>query len=1336
MTSDMCDFKDCVKKIEVIDINSYGLHFTWNQKPKGSNGILKKLDRIMAVLKRPSLSVAKPKPFKFYNFLAHKDKFSEVVTSTWCNQISGHVMFQVTQKMKLLQKPLRKLLHDQGNLHERVDRLRVELDAVQKALDADPSNCVLRDEEAIYIQAFNDAKIDEERFLLQKAKIEWLEVGYTNSAYFHKSVKSRNQWSRIDVVTTSNNVTVTGNEVPEVFVSHYESFLGTNMACSDLDTMGLFGKRVSNTSNANMIRGVINAEIRKAMFDIRDIKSPCPDGYTSTFFKKGWDIVGEDVCRVVCDFFTNGKLLKEVNHTFLALIPKVATPTHVTNFRPISCCNVLYKCISKILTNRIIEGIKEVVSENQSAFVPGRRISDNILLTQELMHKYHQNIGPPRCAFKVDIQKAYDTVDWRFSGFILMKFGFHQTMIKCIMACGPFIGFFSVHKQCEELNIINLCFADDLFLFTRGNFDSAKVIIESLDEFKGVLGLVLSIPKSTTYFCNVFNHVKLNILSIMPFVEGDLPVKYLGVPLITYRLLNMDCKILVEKARNRIGDWKNKSLSFVGRLQLCRFVISSMQVYWASVLVIPMGSVYDIQQLIHGFLWCNGDYKRGKAKVAWDDICLLKREGGLGLRSLEMVSSRAPNSFPYTDITREGFTLQSLVADLIVNGTWNWPNAWLAKAPNLGTIAAPILYDHNDTVCWRDSSGSLSNFSVRSAWEALRSRGMESVPPILDEIIDWFRRMAAKRTVKSIFDYSSTTPGNTSSDPSEDSSKDRSASLAVSPFHEDPYMKVIQAYDATSNESPIPPPQAPIAPPTVLPLPPKRARFLSSSYTDPSAPPQVFEIGESSHVTRLERHEEHIDAILNHLDELPLERIEQMEDNNIEGLAPKRKSTSIAPAMTHATIRKLVANSVAAALEAQAATMANTDNTNRNTREREMPVARKCSYKEFISCNPFYFKGQENEDGFYNLIVKGNDLKTYVRRFQELAVLCPTMVPNTEKLMEAFIGGLPRSIEGNVTASKPQTLEEATNIAQRLMDRILKHGSVQGTNDHKRKFNDKKNTTDNNYQNNCNSNNNRNNNHHQQQNRRQEIIKAYAATLTKNSRYTGNLPLCKRCTLHYTGSCTVKCQTCNKVGHQTRNCRNKRPATRSNLQPVSVTCHAYGEKGHYKRAYTSFVSISLASMLNIPPITIDTTYDIEMADGNLVSTNTVIQSCTLILLNQPFKINLMSIKLGSFEVVIGMDWLSKYHAKILCDEKVVHIPINGETLIIQAQVMEKKSDEKRLKDVPVVREFLEVFPEDLPGLPPVRQVELQIDLIPRAKPVARAPYRLAPSEMQELSDQL
>ncbi|GKB44603.1 putative reverse transcriptase domain-containing protein [Tanacetum coccineum] len=316
------------------------------------------------------------------------------------------------------------------------------------------------------------------------------------------------------------------------------------------------------------------------------------------------------------------------------------------------------------------------------------------------------------------------------------------------------------------------------------------------------------------------------------------------------------------------------------------------------------------------------------------------------------------------------------------------------------------------------------------------------------------------------------------------------------------------------------------------------------------------------------------------------------------------------------------------------------------------------------------------EEELYNLIVKGNDLKPYVRRFQELTTLCPNMVPNNDKLLEAFIGGLPRSIEGNVTASKPQTLEEVINIAQRLMDQVTKHVPMQVSSDNKRKFDHRRT-----FNNNSRSNNNYRNTNNRQ-NKRQEAGRAYAVTPSKNSR----------------------------MGHLSKNYRSKKPATRSNQLPV--TLHLVKVLFDFE-ADRSFISISLASMLNIPSITIDTFYDIEMADRNLVSTNTVIKGCTLTMRNQPFEIDLMPIKLGSFDVVVGIDWLSKYHAKILCDEKVVHIPINGETLIIR-----------------------DVFPENLPGIPPIHQVEFQIDLIPEAAPIARTPYRLAPSEMQELSNQL
>ncbi|GJR42084.1 putative reverse transcriptase domain-containing protein, partial [Tanacetum coccineum] len=168
-------------------------------------------------------------------------------------------------------------------------------------------------------------------------------------------------------------------------------------------------------------------------------------------------------------------------------------------------------------------------------------------------------------------------------------------------------------------------------------------------------------------------------------------------------------------------------------------------------------------------------------------------------------------------------------------------------------------------------------------------------------------------------------------------------------------------------------------------------------------------------------------------------------------------------------------------------------------------------------------------------------------------------------------------------------------------------------------------------------------------------------------------------------------------------------------------------------------------LLDVAPSTLDTSYVIELVDGRISETNVVLRGFMLGLLGHPFNIDLMPVELGSFDVIIGMDWLAKYHALIVCDEKIVHIPYGDEYIqkgcqVYLAQVTPKKTEdqskEKRLKDVLIVHEFPEVFPEYLSGLPPARLVGFQIDLVPGAAPVARALYRLAPAELQELSTQL
>ncbi|GJU83616.1 sodium/hydrogen exchanger 6 [Tanacetum coccineum] len=481
----MRDFKECVQAMEVADVNSTWIYFTWNQKPKGSNGILKKIDKIMVV-----------------------------------------------KRLKGLKSHFRKLLHNHGNLHDRVNKIHIELDEAHNAIDRDPSSSVLREEHAHYLLAFKEALLDEERFLKQKAKVEWLKAGDSNTSYFHKIV-------------------------PGAFVKHYNQFLRAEGVSNHLDAHNLF-IRVLDYSKADcMVRDVTDDEIKSVMFSMGDDRAPGPDGFTTAFFKKAWDVVGGDITCAIRDFFLQW---------------------------PISCCNVLYKCISKIIANRVKEGLGDIFSINQSAFVPGHRISNNILLTQELMRNYHRRRGP-----------------LRWSNGLWFMFLEPLTLLALMVMCMAGLtrkvrnlDEFQYHHLCEQERIINLCFTDDLFLFARGHPSSVSVIMDALEEFK-----------------------------------------YLGVPLISSRLLFHDCKILVEKLESRVNDWRNKFLSLASRLQLIWSILSSMYIYWSSVFILPSRIVNDLEQLMRGFLWCQREMKKGKAKVAWDSMCMPKHEGDLGIRRIE-----------------------------------------------------------------------------------------------------------------------------------------------------------------------------------------------------------------------------------------------------------------------------------------------------------------------------------------------------------------------------------------------------------------------------------------------------------------------------------------------------------------------------------------------------------------------------------------------------------------------------------------------------------------------------------------------------------------------------
>nr|GEY69742.1 hypothetical protein [Tanacetum cinerariifolium] len=386
----------------------------------------------------------------------------------------------------------------------------------------------------------------------------------------------------------------------------------------------------------------------------------------------------------------------------------------------------------------------------------------------------------------------------------------------------------------------------------------------------------------------------------------------------------------------------------------------------------------------------------------------------------------------------------------------------------------------------------------------------------------------------------------------------------------------------------------------------------------------------------------------------------------------------------------------------------------------------------------------------WNLRVKENDVAAYTQCFQKLALMCTKFLADETEKVDKYISRLPNNIHRNVMSAIPKTLYETIELANDLMDQKL-HTYAERQNDNKRKTDDSSRKNQ------------------QPPHKKQNVARAYTAGPGEKKFYTGDLPLCTKSNYHHTGQYAPICGKCKRNGNGNGVAQGRAYALggRDASPDSNVTTGTFLLNNCYAKilfdtgADMHFVSTTFSALINITPTTLENHYGVELADGKIIGVNTIIHGCTLNFMNHPFNIDLMRVPLGSFDIIIGMNWLTKYHGVISCDEKIVCVPFGREMLIFQgnrdiqreesrlniisctkaqeywskgcdvflAYVTTKeakdKSKGKRLEDVPIVRDFL----EDLPGIPPAQQVEFQIDLVPGAAPVARAPYRLKPSEM-------
>ena len=705
-TPEMQQFKDCVCDAGLSELRTTGELFSWtNRRP--FDPVLKRLDRVLvnkqwitsfassqAFVKTRGIMDHSPiivnvtansekitKGFQFFNFMIGLEGFRDAVTTAWGEPLYGDPMAVFWRKLKGVRGKLVELNRKHGNVKTIVIQRREELNCLQSALALDNRNSTLIEKESKAILALEKALEDEESLLQQKARCSWLKLGDGNNSFFYNQTRANwNSNKVLSLVDSSGHLVRGHTAVSNAAVEFFNETLGASGNQTEFDWDSVSMPQLDSSLVDDLLKPISDDQILSVLKGLKPNKAPGPDGFNREFFLATWDILGNDFCSAVKEFFRTSQLHKGINSTLIALIPKSRTPSTMRDFRPISLCTTMYKCISKILASRLKSVMPSIIDRAQSAFVPGRQISDNILLAQELFRGYGRETGLPKCAFKLDLNKAFDSLDWNFLLQALKHMNFPPVFIGWIKGCicsthfsvklnGASNGYFKgakglrqgdpmspylfslamnvlstilnkvpndfmYHWKCKELKLTHLFFADDVLIFSRGDRDSILHVMDSMRLFAGVSGLSANYSKSHCFFNNCDRDLVHWFNSEFHMPHGQLPIRFLGVPLISKQLCIGDCIPLIEKITNRINVWTNILLSLAGRLQLLRAVLFAMVFFWSRHFILPKGVHKLLQSIFTRFLWKGDTTSVGGAKVAWDDLCLPKEEGGLGLPNL------------------------------------------------------------------------------------------------------------------------------------------------------------------------------------------------------------------------------------------------------------------------------------------------------------------------------------------------------------------------------------------------------------------------------------------------------------------------------------------------------------------------------------------------------------------------------------------------------------------------------------------------------------------------------------------------------------------------------
>ncbi|GJY62634.1 RNA-directed DNA polymerase, eukaryota [Tanacetum coccineum] len=688
----------------LVDIPMEGYAFTWSH-PSAlkmskldrfliSDGVFSLFPSIVAVCLDRHLSDHRPIllrefnvdfgpiPFRFYHSWFDYVGFDDMIKSGWSSfaHSDGNRMIQFKKKLQDLKTIIRCWIKIKRHETSRVKKnIITDLEVIDKALDrgiaddADVSRRLELKRQLIYLNNI-EAK---EKF--QKSKIKWALEGDENSKFFHGVVNKRRSQLAIRGIFVDGVWCTDPNLIKNTFFNHFATRF-QEPPNFRFKINFVFPNKLHHNQTEELERHVSHDEIKRAVWDCGDNKSPGPDGFTFEFFKTYWDLVGQDFCAAVEHFFAHGSFAKGCNSSFIALIPKIIDAKFVNDFRPISLIGCVYKVITKILAIRMTSVMEYLISDTQSAFLAGRHILDGPFILDEVL-QWCKRKKKHAMFFKVDFAKAYDSVRWDYLLDILVAFGFGPTWCKwirgtfiyantSILVNGSPTKEFSIHRGLKQgdplapylfilvmeslhlsfnraieegvfkgillpgsLHLSHLFYADDAMFLGEWSHANLHGIVNILKSFYFASGLQINFNKSQLLGVGVPHSDVVNAATLIGCSIMNNSFRYLGVMVGQHSSRLSAWDDTIDKLKARLSKWKMKTLSIGGRFTLLKSVLGATPIYNMSIFKVPRGILKVMESIRRRFFYGIDPSENKISWVAWNKVLASKNHGGLGISS-------------------------------------------------------------------------------------------------------------------------------------------------------------------------------------------------------------------------------------------------------------------------------------------------------------------------------------------------------------------------------------------------------------------------------------------------------------------------------------------------------------------------------------------------------------------------------------------------------------------------------------------------------------------------------------------------------------------------------